>query len=815
MSRRAPRSRNTLRTARLLTCFLAVSALLVGTVVPATAATAAASASAPVSRAVSGPAQTGIAKTTLAGFTPGNIISDAVFTNKDTMTEAQIQAFFNAKVPRCVGGIDEQGRPIVCIKDFKMNTVTRPADQYCNGYTGAPNESAARIIYRAAQSCGINPQVLIVMLQKEQSLVNHSWPSAWRYDIALGQGCPDDAPCDPQYIGFFHQIYGAARQMQIYMEGKWFQYYAPGRTWNILYNPDRACGSSPVYIANKATSALYYYTPYQPNAAAMRAGYGDGDICSAYGNRNFYNYFTDWFGSTQAPQGPNLASINYSSYILGIDTAGVLWGYPFAKNAWGTRKQLATGLGGTTSLIMAGDLNGNGTRDLVVRKPDGVYLMRGTGVGFESAQRLNLDWSAVTLSTAAGDIDGDGVPDVLTTNAAGDLMLWRGDDRGGLLPGVRIGWGWGGMNLLVGGIDLNRDGKPDIIGRDGAGRLTVYYGNGAGGWLGQRQIGTGWGGMTSIFVPGDFTGDGMADLAARTANGDLYLYPGDGAGALTSTGRIGNGWQVLSALAGAGDAVNKPRALPAGSGDVDRDGEVDVLAMNAPGTLTLYRGNGAAGWRGSKLLGSGWQAGDRMIPMGDFNGDGYRDLGRITAAGMFLLYPGTANGSYGDAQVIGNGWQALSLVVGGIDYDGDRNPDIIARNSSGLLVYYRGDGKGGWANWQAQQIGFGWGGFNAAFNAGDFDGDGRSDLILRSTDSRLWLYPTNGAGGWGTPREIGYGWGGFTSIFSPGDFDRNGTNDVIARAANGDLHLFRGDGRGGWGTSSIIGYGWAGFTSLG
>ncbi len=191
----------------------------------------------------------------------------------------------------------------MCIKDFTMNTVTRPADAYCSGYSGAANESAARIIYRVAQACNINPQVLIVMLQKEQGLVTHIWPSAWRYRIALGQGCPDTAPCDPNYIGFFHQIYGAARQMQIYMEGKWFQWYAPGRTWNILYNPNANCGSSPVYVANKATSALYYYTPYQPNAAALNAGYGLGDGCSAYGNRNFYNYFTDWFGSTQVSSG--------------------------------------------------------------------------------------------------------------------------------------------------------------------------------------------------------------------------------------------------------------------------------------------------------------------------------------------------------------------------------------------------------------------------------------------------------------------------------------------------------------------------------
>lgn len=762
-------------------------------------------------------------KTSLVGFNAGNIISDAVFTNKASMTEAQIQTFFNNTGPRCLGGVDENKRPIVCLKDFKASSVNRPADAYCDGYVGAANESAARIIYRVAQSCDINPQVLIVMLQKEQGLVNHAYPSAWRYDIALGQGCPDSGiSCDPNYVGFFHQIYGAARQMQIYMEGKWFTYYAPGKTWNILWQAPKlvngawtdVCGRGAVYVANKATSALYYYTPYQPNAAALRAGYGLGDACSAYGNRNFYNYFTDWFGSTQVVTGPSLSSVNSSSYVVGVDGAGTLWGYPYAKGIWGDRKQLATGLAGTTSAMMVGDSNGDGNRDLVLRRQNAVSIMRGNGAGFDAPQALPLDWSSVVLSTAAGDIDGDGVPDVLTTSANGDLMLWRGDDRGGLLPGIRIGWGWGGMNLLVGDVDLSGDGNPDIVGRDAAGRLWAYYGDGRGGWVGQRQIGEGWGGIAAIFVAGDFTGDGLPDLMGRSTNGDLNLYPGTGDGAIRTAGKIGNGWQDLSALAGSGAAVQGPRSLGAGAGDVDRDGAPDVLALGADGVFNLYRGNGTGGWRGSQQIGAGWGTGDRLITLGDFTGDGYRDIGRIRPDGQFLLYPGTATGRFGAPTVIGNGWQNLSLVTGGLDWDGDRNPDVIARNAAGNLVVYRGSGKGGWAG-SATQIGLGWGGFTSAINAGDFDGDGRADLVMRSSDGRLWIYPTDGRGGWGTAKEIGSGWGGFTALFSPGDFDGNGSPDLIARGADGTLTLYRTNGRGGWLGSGAIGSGWGGFTALG
>ncbi len=228
------------------------------------------------------------------GFRAGNIISDSVFYDTSTMSAGAIDSFFRSKVSSCRSGY-------VCLKDYRQNTPNRAGDKYCNGYQGAGNESAATIIYKVAQSCGINPQVFIVMLQKEQGLVTHTWPSDWRYTMALGQGCPDTAPCDPAFAGFFYQIYGAGRQMKIYTEGRYFTYYAPGKTWNILYNPNAACGRGPVYVENEATSALYYYTPYQPNAAALRAGYGEGDGCSAYGNRNFHNYFTDWFGSTHEP----------------------------------------------------------------------------------------------------------------------------------------------------------------------------------------------------------------------------------------------------------------------------------------------------------------------------------------------------------------------------------------------------------------------------------------------------------------------------------------------------------------------------------
>lgn len=247
----------------------------------------------------------------LSQFRPGNIISDAVFFNSATMSEAQIQSFLESKVSSCRSGY-------TCLKDYYVQTRAIAADAMCGAYSGGGTERASRVIYKVARACGINPQVLLVMLQKEQGLVTSTAPSAWAYQAAMGQGCPDTAACDSRYYGLFNQVYGGAWQMKRYANppgtSKFFTWYAPGKTWNILYHPNSACGRGAIYVENQATANLYYYTPYQPNAAALAAGYSIGDGCSSYGNRNFFNYFTDWFGSTQtvAP----IVSVGYDIYIV-------------------------------------------------------------------------------------------------------------------------------------------------------------------------------------------------------------------------------------------------------------------------------------------------------------------------------------------------------------------------------------------------------------------------------------------------------------------------------------------------------------------
>ena len=264
---------------------------------------------------------------------PGRIIDDAVFYNKNSMSTAQIQDFLNAKVPNCNRWRSTTNTanqpPYTCLKEYQENTTTKENNIGRFNSNGTPyqvpgGKSAAQIIWEVGQQYGINPQVLIVMLQKEQSLITDDWPWRVQYQKAMGYACPDTAPCDTQYYGFYNQVSSAAWQMKRYIAYPNSYNFKAGVTRNILWSPNTSCGSSPVYIENAATAALYNYTPYQPNGAALNNMYGTGDGCSAYGNRNFWRYFNDWFGSGSVFNGSIELKGDYSTSVGNQAIAGSL-----------------------------------------------------------------------------------------------------------------------------------------------------------------------------------------------------------------------------------------------------------------------------------------------------------------------------------------------------------------------------------------------------------------------------------------------------------------------------------------------------------
>ena len=264
----------------------------------------------------------------LEKFDAGYIISDYQMRNYKSMTEKQIQEFLTKKNgcentdEELYNSLSERYSTIhwhfknghfVCLSEEKFGDGVKYGEDLKDG----KGETAAHIIWQAAQDFKINPQVLIVLLEKEQSLITDPYPHSGQYRSATGYGCPDTAPCDEKYYGFKNQVRKAAEMFSAVLDGGWTN-YPLGKNY-IQYNPSASCGGSMVNVKNLATSALYRYTPYQPNAAALAAGYGLAE-CGAYGNRNFYLYFQDWFGGImdEEPAATEGEAMSGNEAVMGV-----------------------------------------------------------------------------------------------------------------------------------------------------------------------------------------------------------------------------------------------------------------------------------------------------------------------------------------------------------------------------------------------------------------------------------------------------------------------------------------------------------------
>lgn len=212
-------------------------------------------------------------------FIPGRIISDAEALNTSSMTLAEIQSFLN-----------------------KQNSFLASYSTY-NSH-GTPNKTAAEIIYEAATAnydCDdvelsdspteeekklkcrrittVNPKFLLVLLQKEQSLISDTSPKQSQLDWATGYGCPDNWACNPYYKGFGKQVNSASLQFRYYIDNPSSYKYKAGGTYTFT-NPYGAVTNEPmiVTIENAATAGLYNYTPHVFN-----------------GNYNFFKLWKKYF----------------------------------------------------------------------------------------------------------------------------------------------------------------------------------------------------------------------------------------------------------------------------------------------------------------------------------------------------------------------------------------------------------------------------------------------------------------------------------------------------------------------------------------
>ncbi len=259
-------------------------------------------------------------------FNRSKIIDDAVFDNVSTMTAQQIDAFLNSFPNSCIS----PNSGFAALEPIGYNP--------SQGYIYGNHVSAGQVIYSSAQAYGINPQVLLATLQKEQSLVAGASGSFCnngnqnKYVAAVGYGCPDNIE-DFSYSGLdLYQRNGVtvtntgvtcvnsaskAGFSQQVIRGAWLLKFGQQRAkgnvgwavikgaWNNSDDP-QSCYGGPMtqgtfarcpsgattyydgyttidgvatHIDNGASAALYWYTPHFS------------------GNQSFFNLFSNYFGS--------------------------------------------------------------------------------------------------------------------------------------------------------------------------------------------------------------------------------------------------------------------------------------------------------------------------------------------------------------------------------------------------------------------------------------------------------------------------------------------------------------------------------------
>ena len=158
-----------------------------------------------------------------ATFNPNNVITDVNFSAVHSLSQSEVQKFLAAQ-----SGV---------------------LDSYKARDHAGVKRSAAAIISRAAKAWLVSPKVILVTLQKEQGLLSATKPSAATLAWAMGCGVPDSGSRQATYQGFGKQIWYGAESL-----------HNNGKGWHTGIT--KVCGDGTVKSADKASYALYCYTPW-------------------------------------------------------------------------------------------------------------------------------------------------------------------------------------------------------------------------------------------------------------------------------------------------------------------------------------------------------------------------------------------------------------------------------------------------------------------------------------------------------------------------------------------------------------------------
>src|SRR5579884_302583 len=233
----------------------------------------------------------------------------------------------------------------------------------------------------------------------------------------------------------------------------------------------------------------------------------------------------------------------------------------------------------------------------------------------------------------------------------------------------------------------------------------------------------------------DINGDGRSDILWRNDDGTLTDWLGTQSGGFTP-----NGSHLL-------DVVDNQWQIAA-TGDFNGDGRVDVLWHRADGSITDWLGNANGGLTPNaanelEVVDPHWQ----IVATGDVNGDGIADIMWRNTDGRITNWLGTPTGHFVDN--VANAYNGVTLdwhIAGIGDFNGDGRDDILWHNDDGRITDWLSTSSGGYAPNSAvfyDQVSIDW----QVAQVGDFNGDGIDDILWRNTDGRVtdWLGQPDGS----------------------------------------------------------------------
>ncbi|NLE71200.1 MAG: hypothetical protein GX609_03760 [Actinomycetales bacterium] len=472
------------------------------------------------------------------------------------------------------------------------------------------------------------------------------------------------------------------------------------------------------------------------------------------------------------------------SSILTIDASPVLGGTRIG-NGWLPMDLVTIGPA----------LRGGTTRDIVAREQatGRLWIYHGNGKGsFAGKTALGTGWGAMSHVFSPGDFNGDGRRDLIAIErATGYMWFYPGNGALKFGPRSRIGNGWQEVQAASAAGDLTGDGVPDIVGVLTNGQVKVYAGSGRGTFASTTTVGAVTVPVDAAFVPGDVTYDGWADIVLRDASGDqLLTLPSRGRMRFGAPTGWGSGWGGMHRiLSGAGWRGSGSRS---------------ILAIDGSGYFYEYPVKSTATWarRSAATLDTGSAVLTAVV--GDAIGSPLADVVTTDAAGYLYLHEARGDGTFAAPVRIGQGWSGFTALHGIGDLDFDGAPEMLAQFRDGRLFVYPFRPERDGRFYPQYQVGHGFGDYRLVASP-DWTLNGGSTVfaINTKTGALRAFYARTGAtlvGG----DTIGSGWHAFADVVGISNPLSTGRPALLARRASGESYLYLGTGDGGFGVRLAV-----------